>query len=76
MFYNNETMHHNGELSHFFMRLDNPCCYGHIPNKKGSFLALYQSKLYYSPKFSSIMPMQYENSTMQLDYIEYAIGIN
>jgi hypothetical protein len=21
------------------------------------------------------MPMQYENSTMQLDYIEYAIGI-
>jgi hypothetical protein len=36
---------------------------------------LYQSKLYYSPKFSSIMPMQYENSTMQLDYIEYAIGI-
>jgi len=22
------------------------------------------------------MPMQYEKSTMQLDYIEYAIGIN
>jgi hypothetical protein len=38
-------------------------------------MLLYQSKLYYSPKFSSIMPMQYENSTMQLDYIEYAIGI-
>jgi hypothetical protein len=36
---------------------------------------LYQTNLYFSPKFSGIMPMLYENSTIQLDYIEYAIGI-
>jgi hypothetical protein len=38
-------------------------------------IRLYQANLYFSPKFSGIMTMLYENSTMQLDYIEYAIGI-
>ncbi len=32
--------------------------------------------LCFNLKSIGIMPMQYENSTMQLDYIEYAIGNN
>jgi hypothetical protein len=31
--------------------------------------------LFLSPDGCGIMPIQYENSTMQLDYIEYVIGI-
>jgi hypothetical protein len=36
---------------------------------------LYQMNLFFSPDGCGIIPIQYENSTMQLDYIEYVIGI-